>query len=220
MSCSGSVPHNFHRNPTGGRQGESGRYWNHNVHYQRVILNAVPAGCGAAIDVGCGDGMLARELAARCEIVTGIDKDARMIALARDRAHGGTGNATFIEGDFIEHPFPDASFDFACANTAIHHMGSAAALTKMARILRPGGRLAVVGMAEHGSPADWIIDAAAIPANYYYKITRHEGSSGAPVMASDLTWAQTHATARRLLPGVRYRRRLLWRYSLVWDKPA
>lgn len=136
MSCSGSVPHNFHRNPTGGTQGEPGSYWNHNVHYQRVILNAVPVGCGAAIEVGCGDGMLARELAARCETVTGIDKDASMIALAREtRDRGGAGNATFIGGDFLEHPFTEASFDFACANTAIHHMGSAAALTKMARVL-------------------------------------------------------------------------------------
>jgi hypothetical protein len=31
--------------------------WNHNVHYQPVILGAVPAGCGTALEVGCGDGL-------------------------------------------------------------------------------------------------------------------------------------------------------------------
>ena len=41
-------------------------YWNHNVHYQPVILKAVPADCGAALEVGCGDGLLARRLAERC----------------------------------------------------------------------------------------------------------------------------------------------------------
>ena len=41
-------------------------YWNHNVHYQPVILNAVPPGCRTALDVGCGDGLLASRLAARC----------------------------------------------------------------------------------------------------------------------------------------------------------
>ena len=46
---------------------------------------------------------------------------------------------------------------------------------------RPGGRLAVIGLAR--------------------------GS------------AEVRATARRLLPGVRYRRHLLWRYSLLWRKP-
>ena len=44
----------------------AGEYWNHNVHYLPVILAAVPPGCGAALDVGCGDGLLARRLAARC----------------------------------------------------------------------------------------------------------------------------------------------------------
>jgi hypothetical protein len=34
------------------------------------------------------------------------------------------------------------------------------------------------------------------------------------------TFKQTHRLARRVLPGVRYRRLLLWRYSLVWTKPA
>jgi SAM-dependent methyltransferase len=194
-------------------------YWNHNVHYQRVILDAVPPGCGAAIDVGCGDGLLASALAARCATVTGIDSDARMIALARDRARA-LGNVTFLEGDFMAHPLPDESVDFACANTSVHHMGSAAAITKMASALRPGGRLAIVGLGDHGSPGDWFFDAAGMPVNWYFKIIRGENSPGAPVLSPDLTWAQLRDTARRLLPGVRYRRHLLWRYSLIWTKPA
>jgi ubiquinone/menaquinone biosynthesis C-methylase UbiE len=196
-------------------------YWNHNVHYNPVILNAVPPGCGAALDVGCGDGLLACGLAARCETVTGIDRDARMIALARERAGGqALRSVTFVSEDFLEYPFKDDSFDFACANTALHHMHFAAALTKMARVLRPGGRLAVIGLANEGSPADWLIGAAGIPANLYYKRTRGEGESGAPIMDPDMTWTQVRATARRVLPGVRYRRRLLWRYSLLWNKPV
>jgi hypothetical protein len=47
-------------------------YWNHNVHYQPVILGAVPPGCGAALEVGCGDGLLASRLAERCAEVTAI----------------------------------------------------------------------------------------------------------------------------------------------------
>jgi ubiquinone/menaquinone biosynthesis C-methylase UbiE len=198
---------------------QSADYWNHNVHYQPVILGAVPPGCAAAIDVGCGDGMLARKLAARCGTVTGIDRDEPMIALARERGQA-LANVTFLAGDFLDYPFEAGSFGFACANTALHHMDFAAALAKMARILRPGGRLAVVGLGDNGSPADWIIDAAAVPANHYYKLVRGEGTSGAPVMAPGMTWAQARETARRVLPGVRYRRHLLWRYSLRWDKPA
>jgi ubiquinone/menaquinone biosynthesis C-methylase UbiE len=117
-------------------------YWNHNVHYQPVILRAVPPRCGPALDVGCGDGMLACRLAERCTEVTGIDRDDRMIALARERARtqARSGHLNFVAADFLAYPLAEASFDFA--------------------------------------------------------------------------------TASRLLPGVRYRRRLLWRYSLLWRKPG
>ena len=113
-------------------------YWNHNVHYQPVILRAVPPGCGAALEVGCGDGLLASRLAERCAEVTAIDRDARMIALARSRAQAaGPGRVTVVEADYLAYPVADASFDFACANTSLHHMDFTAALAAMARALAP-----------------------------------------------------------------------------------
>ena len=197
----------------------AGDYWNHNVHYQRVILDAVPERCAAAIDVGCGDGLLACKLAARCEAVTGIDLDEKMIAVARERARSAAA-VSFVQADFMAYPLEDASFDFACANTALHHMDFGAALGKMARILRPGGRLAVVGLGANGSPSDWMIGAAGVPANLWYKRTRGEGNPGAPVRDPDMPWSQVRSVAARVLPGARYRRHLLWRYSLTWVKPG
>ena len=194
-------------------------YWNHNVHYQRVILEAVPDGCGAAIDVGCGDGMLTRKLAARCAAVTGIDRDERILEAARERGRAGP-TVSLVHGDFLDYPFAEASFDFACANTALHHMDFGAALAKMARILRPGGRLAVVGLARNGSPADWVFGAAGIPADRYYKHAKGEGNSGAPIMDPYMSWSQVRKAAVRVLPGARYRRLLLWRYSVIWTKPV
>jgi len=205
--------------------------WNHNVHYQPVILRAVPVGCGEALDVGCGDGLLACLLAERCGQVTGIDRDERMIGLARARAAAprpprapgrepALGGVTFVAADFLAYPLADASFDFVCANTSLHHMDFAQALAAMARVLRPGGRLAVIGLARHGSVADYAADVPGVPVNLVYRALYGEGSSGAPIREPDMTWAQVRATAARLLPGVRYRRRLLWRYSLLWRKPA
>ena len=203
-------------------------YWNHNVHYQPVILDAVPADCDAALDVGCGDGLLAVKLASRCAAVTGIDPSPQMITLARQRAARTDPPApddpapavTFVQGDFLTHPFEEDGFGFVCANTSVHHMGTEAALRAMARVLRPGGRLAVLGLGETGSPADLLPDLVAVPLNRYYQRTRGEGYPGDPKLPPDLTWAEVRETARRVLPGVRYRRHLLWRYSLVWDKPV
>ena len=192
--------------------------WNHNVHYQPVILGAVPPGCGPALDVGCGDGMLAGRLAERCAEVTGIDRDPRMITLARARAVGQS-RVSFIEADFLDYPLEAASFDFVCANTSLHHMDLAAALTAMIRLLRPGGRLAVIGLAADKSIADRLAGAAGVPAALFYRVIYRKGESGAPIRDPDMSWREVHAAAARLLPGVRYRRHLLWRYSLLWRKP-
>ena len=139
-------------------------YWNHNVHYQPVILRAVPPGCGAALEVGCGDGLLASRLAERCAEVTAIDRDA-----PDDRAGTGQGAATgpgrvrWSKRTTWPTRLADASFDFACANTSLHHMDFAAALAAMARVLRPGGRLAVVGLAANGSFGDYLANGPGIP---------------------------------------------------------
>jgi ubiquinone/menaquinone biosynthesis C-methylase UbiE len=194
-------------------------YWNHNVHYQPVILGAVPPGCGPALDVGCGDGLLACRLTDRCAQVTGLDRDPRMIALARARV-GARARVHFIEADFLAYDFPAASFDFVCANTSLHHMDFAAALTKLARVLRPGGRLAVIGLAADRSVADLLAAAPAVPADLFYRAVYRKGESGAPIMDPGMSWRQVRAAAAAALPGVRYRRHLLWRYSLLWQKPG
>jgi SAM-dependent methyltransferase len=167
-------------------------YWNHNVHYQPVILRAVPPGCGAALEVGCGDGLLASRLAERCAEVTAIDRDAPMVALARSRAQAaGPGRISVVKADYLAYPLADASFDFACANTSLHHMDFAAALA----------------------------DAPGIPVGLAYRAVRGKDGPGAPIKDPEMTWAEVRAIARRTLPGVHYRRHLLFRYSLLWSKP-
>src|ERR1700760_5105490 len=131
-------------------EGTMADYWNHNVYYQPLILGAVPPGCGSALDVGCGDGLLACRLAERGRDVTAVDRDHTMIALARERAKD-VRNVAFIDAEFPAFPFEDASFDFIASNTAIHHMNFEAALMVLTRLLRAGGRLAVVGIAR----SDW-----------------------------------------------------------------
>jgi ubiquinone/menaquinone biosynthesis C-methylase UbiE len=143
-----------------------------------------------------------------------------MIALARSATQtAGPGRVTFAEADFLAYPMAEASFDFACANTALHHMDFAAALTAMARVLRPGGRLAVVGLAANGSFGDYLAGAPGVPVNLVYRALYREGNSGAPIKDPEMTWTEVRACASSLLPGVRYRRHLLWRYSLLWCKP-
>jgi SAM-dependent methyltransferase len=162
-------------------------YWNHNVHYQPLILRAVPPGCGTALEIGCGDGMLVRKLAERCAHVTGIDVDAGMIALARE--HTNNTCVSFVQGDFIGYPeAATGHFDFICANTSLHHMDFERALDNIARLLRPGGRATVVGLARDASAGDYLAAAVAVPVDWYHKAVHREGSSGAPIRDPDMSW--------------------------------
>ncbi|GAA0663964.1 class I SAM-dependent methyltransferase [Kitasatospora atroaurantiaca] len=194
-------------------------YWNTNVARHPDILRAVPEVCGDALDVGSGDGLLARKLAGRAKRVTGIDKSPEMIACSRKLAAGHP-TLAFIEGDFLTADLPAGSFDFICSVTTVHHMDFEAALTRMSELLRPGGTLVVVGLAREASVADWAAVIAAAPVVRITKVLRRaRGPEGMPVADPQMSYGEVRAAARRLLPGMRYRRHVLRRYSVAWEKP-
>ena len=115
--------------------------WNHNTHYHRMVLDAVPPGATSALDVGCGEGMLARELRARVPNVTGIDLDEPSIALAREAG----GGVEYVLGDALTHPM--GPFDLVVSVATLHHLDARAGLRRFADLTAPGGRLVVVGLA-------------------------------------------------------------------------
>jgi hypothetical protein len=98
----------------------------------------------------------------------------------------------------------------------------------MSRLLRPGGQLAIVGLARSAKPADWMYDAAGMPANVAYGLVhgalraahRESPGPGQPIKEPTMTWDEIRVTALRLLSGAQYRRHLLFRYSLLWRKPS
>ena len=57
-------------------------------------------------------------------------------------------------------------------------MDFAAALTAMARLLRPGGRLAVVGLAANRSIGDYLAAAPGLPVDWFYRAIYREGGRG------------------------------------------
>ncbi|MEU6034044.1 class I SAM-dependent methyltransferase [Actinomadura sp. NPDC047616] len=202
------------------RQAVPTPYWNTNVARHAGILRAVPEGCGDALDVGCGDGLLALKLTGRADRVTGIDRSPEMIARARELGAGHPA-LTFVHGDFLTARLPADGYDFICSVSTVHHMDFEAALVRMRELLRPGGALVVVGLARDATPADWAATIAAAPFVRITKVLRRAGGPGGmPVADPQMSYGQVRATARRLLPGVHYRRHVLRRYSLTWSKPA
>lgn len=197
--------------------GGSGERWNHNIHHHPVVLGALPPMSGHGLDVGCGEGVLTRVLRARVAHMVGLDVDEPSLALARSSPVEGV---EYVLGDILAHPFQPESFDVIVSVAALHHMEPVVALARMRRLLRPGGRLVVVGLARSG-PADLPLDVVAAVASRWYKRTRPYWDHSAPtVWPPPLTYGQTRRMVTTQLPGARYRRHLLFRWSAVWTKPG
>ena len=162
--------------------------------------------------------MLARQLARRVPHVVGIDQDAASIELARRQ--GPDGRIEFVRGDFLTCPFQPASFSMITCVAALHHMDPAAALASVRQLLVPGGSLDIIGLAR-SRLGDLPWDVAAVIANLGYRMARGYWEQPSPtVWPAPHRYREIRAVVRQSLPGVRYRRHLLWRYSLVWVKPA
>lgn len=100
------------------------------------------------LDVGCGTGAaalaLAGDVGADGEVV-GIDASASMLAVARARATGTSSPMRFTVGDALALDEPDGSFDAVRSERTLQWVADpGAAVAEMARVLRPGGRLALI----------------------------------------------------------------------------
>jgi demethylmenaquinone methyltransferase/2-methoxy-6-polyprenyl-1,4-benzoquinol methylase len=133
--------------------------------WKRWLVNeAEPLAAARALDLACGTGDIAFELARRGAHVTGLDITPRMIELARLRAarfggagsvrdgrRGGTGSvrdgrsageARFIVGDMMALPFPNGHFDVVTTGYGLRNVPELdGALREAARVLRHGGIL-------------------------------------------------------------------------------
>ncbi|GCE31625.1 SAM-dependent methyltransferase [Dictyobacter alpinus] len=191
--------------------------YNHNEHYVELLLRQIPPDCQNALDIGCGDGELARRVAERsATVVSGIDPDQAMIQRARELTRNPL--IQFAEADFMQHQF-DEQFDFICASASLHHMPFEQALEKMVSLLRPGGVLAVLGLYREASLADTAISLVAVPVNIFYALSRGWDYSGAPTRPAEMSLREIQASVSVHLPAARLRRLLLWRYLLTWQKP-
>ena len=111
------------------------------------LLELPPA--AAVLDVGCGTGVVTRAIAARAGftgMVTGVDQSLDFIAAAHRLAavEGVAERVEFVLGDAHALDLPAASFDAVVAHTLVSHVRDPlAVLAEAARVVRPGGPVAV-----------------------------------------------------------------------------
>jgi SAM-dependent methyltransferase len=206
--------------------------WNHNEHFHGWILRNLPARRRAAVDVGCLTGVLVGKLAPHFARVTGIDADADMAAAASARLAQDP-RVTIRRCGFEQFASVagDGEADLVTMVAVLHHLDLDDTLACMPRLLAPGGRLLVVGLACMDSLPDLAVDLISAAANPVMGLIKHPraarpadgAAAGQPVMPTKdpaTTLAQITAAACAPLPDATLRRRLFFRYTLRWDKPS
>jgi demethylmenaquinone methyltransferase/2-methoxy-6-polyprenyl-1,4-benzoquinol methylase len=115
--------------------------------WRRFLVDRLPRDGGRVLDVATGTGLVAQALLARGFRVTGLDQSPEMLARARERFGG---RVELVEGSADELPFADASFDHLTFTYLLRYVDDpAATLAELARVVRPGG---TVAMLEFGVP--------------------------------------------------------------------
>ncbi|RKT31284.1 methyltransferase family protein [Microbacterium sp. AG1240] len=200
-------------NPRRSRRVRRRAPWNHNIHLHGIVTAAVPRGARSALDVGTGDGLLARELRDAVPDVTAVDIDAEVLA----RAAVGRPDIVWVPGDIMQLDV-ERPFDVVASVATIHHLPDmAAGLSRLRDLTAPGGVLVIIGLARASSPGDHLRGVIGALQHRWYARRRTLWEHSAPtVWPPPHTYNEVRRCATEILPGVLWRQHPMWRYSLVW----
>jgi SAM-dependent methyltransferase len=105
-----------------------------------VVDWLIPQGAEVALDLGAGTGKLSQALARRGLEVVAVDPSAEMLAVLAEEQPG----VRTVVGEAERIPLPSASMDLVTVGQAWHWVDESRALAEVARVLRPGGTLALI----------------------------------------------------------------------------
>ncbi|HEX9415234.1 MAG TPA: class I SAM-dependent methyltransferase [Gaiellaceae bacterium] len=147
-------------------------YWD----YAPSFFELVPAPGRATLEVGCGEGRVARDLASRGHRVTAVDASPTLLAAAQEADPEGE----YVLADAAELPFERESFDLAVAYNSLMDIDDMpGAVREIARVLEPQGRCCVClthPIMDSGRFEDRERDAPFVISGSYFGRRRVEGT--------------------------------------------
>jgi len=176
--------------------------------------------------------------------ILALDFSPEMIRIARERS-AQYPNIEFELADVCDRLLPVEHFDCIATVATLHHLPFEEMLLKMKAALKPGGVLLILDLFEPARVSDshsaglshplvaglWdsLLNLLAIPVSVGLRLIHHGRllprrevrDAWAAHESHDLypTMREVHALCEEILPDAKIRKHLLWRYSIVWEKP-
>lgn len=193
---------------------------------ERSLLGHVPLNARRALDVGCGDGVLSRALAARGLDIVGIDVSPGMVELARARTKHDA-SIEYRVADILTAEVPAASFDVVLAVSVVHHVPLDVIIPRLVELVAWGGVLLVQDVEIRPGVWNLPINATALAVRRVrqlvtpVRMTRRVAAAYAAHGANEryLAADEVEAAYRPLLANAHVQHHLEWRYTVVWRRP-
>jgi len=108
-----------------------------------ATVMSVPIQAGSVLEIGCGNGVILKNIASRCDLLTGVEVSANRCQLARENIAGIEPPIKIVQGNLeLGLDMPDASFDVILWADVIEHVVDVfAAMREVSRLLTTGGLL-------------------------------------------------------------------------------
>lgn len=206
----------------------SSESWSHSSHHYPLLLRHVPDNCVTAIDIGCGTGSFSRLLATRAEKVIGLDLSPQMIRVAEEHSRD-LNNITYVVADATKWSVPKGVVDCIATIATMHHLPFEDMFAKFRAALRPGGVLMILDLYQSSGFIDRIADVINVPVSVAAKLLINRRLREPRIVRDAWAAHQPHdfyPTLWRVrgiceihLPGAVLKRRMFWRYSIIWTKP-
>lgn len=197
--------------------------------YHHYLRRHLPRHCENALEIGCGTGAFTRHLATRARRVQAIDLSPQMIRLAQQQS-ADRPNIEYVLGDVMRLSLPAEHYDCIVSLATLHHLQLEEALLKIKSALKPGGTLIIHDLVADDYFVDRVISAFAYPVSATRRFWK-TGRLRAPRAVREawaehgkgevyLTLNEVREMCRSYLPEARIHRHLLWRYTVIWQRPG
>lgn len=201
--------------------------WNHNNCYFDHLIQFIPNDADVSLEIGCGKGELSSMLSEKCNKVIAVDLADKMIEKAK--ILHPRDNIEYICKNILEMKFEDNSLDVIITTATAHHLPYEWLLNFAKEKLKKDGQLIILDLVEPKSIVDYLFWGSAFLPNIIMNLIKngrlHKDDAHSKALwerhgknDTYMTMDEIKSLAKRHIPTAKIRRKLFWRYLLVWQK--